>query len=123
MNTLGFCILSVLLLAVVFGSKRWALLGFAAGILYLTQAQHIEVAGFNLYAVRLIELAAFTRIMLRKEFSFSRLNTLDRLLLFLYLYTVTVFLLRSREEQAYQIGTAVDAMLSYFAIRSFVKDD
>lgn len=122
MNALGASILSILVVTVLLASKRWALMGTIAGILYLTQAQRVNIVGFNLYAVRFIELAAFIRVLIRKEISFSKLNTIDRTLVLLYVYTVSVFLLRSSEDQAYQIGMAVDALLSYFAFRGLVTD-
>jgi hypothetical protein len=121
-NTLGASILSVLLVTVLFASRRWALMGIVAGILYLTQAQQVETGGFNMYAVRFIEIAAFVRVMARREFRPSALNRLDRTFILLYVFTVSVFLLRSTEDQAYQIGATVDAFLSYFAFRGLVRD-
>jgi hypothetical protein len=122
MNALGASTLLILVVTVLFAPRRWALLGTVAGILYLTQAQQLDIGGFNLYAVRFIELAAFARVMVRKEFSFSELNKLDRTMILLYVYTVSVFLVRSREDQAYQIGIAVDALLSYVAFRGLVEN-
>ena len=95
MNALGACILFALVVTVLFASKRWALMGMMAGLLYLTQAQQVDIAGFNLYAARFVEVAGFVRVMLRKEISFSRLNRIDLTLVLLYVYTVSVFLLRS----------------------------
>jgi hypothetical protein len=123
MNTLGIGILAVVLMTVLFAPKRWALLGMAAGILYLTQAIQIEIGGLNLYAVRFVEVAAFIRVVARREFSFATMNRLDRVLVVLYVYTVGVFLLRSNEDQVYTIGIGVDALLSYFAFRGFLSDD
>ena len=120
MNTLGACILLVLIVTVFIAPRRWALMGMVTGILYLTQAQRIDVIGFNFYAVRFIELAGFVRVMMRKEFAFSRLNRIDFILVVLYICTVIVFVLRSNEDQAYVIGMAVDALLSYFAFRGLI---
>ena len=58
--------------------------------------------------------------MARREFSFRQLNGIDRALLWLYGYTTAVFLLRSTEGVAYQVGTAVDAFLCYFTFRGLI---
>jgi hypothetical protein len=120
MNGLGATILVVLVLAVLFSPRRWALQAMMAGVLYLTESQQIDVSGFNLFAVRFLELAGFIRVMVRHEFSFRRMNTVDHALLWLYLYSTVLFLLRSSTGQAYQIGIAVDASLSYFTFRGLV---
>jgi hypothetical protein len=122
MNTLGASILIFLTLVVVCGSPRWALTAAAAGILYLTQSQQVSVAGFNLYALRIIELAAFVRVIVRRELYQLRLNEIDRIFIVFNCYTTGVFLLRSHEDYAFEIGRAVDAFLSYFAFRALLRD-
>lgn len=90
------------------------------GVLYLTESQSINVLGFNMYAFRFLELAGFIRVMARREFSFSRLNRIDQAFLILWAYTTVVFLLRSKENQAVQIGRAVDASLCYLTFRGLM---
>lgn len=121
MNPLGAVILVVLILVVTCASRRVALLGMMAGVLYLTQSQQITVAGFNLYAIRFLELVGFIRVMIRKEFSFTRLNGIDRSVFWLYGFSTVIYLLRSSEGQAYQIGVAVDAFLAYFTFRGLIE--
>lgn len=122
MNALGVSILLVLTVLVLTAPRRWALLAVIAGVLYLTEAEAISVFGFNLYAMRLLELAGFTRVVLRREFVFTRLNRIDKAVLLLYAYTTVVFLLRSDVDAAAHIGTAIDAYLSYFTFRGLVID-
>lgn len=93
-----------------------------AGALYLTQAQCVLIAGFNLYAVRFVELAGFLRVMIRREFSFSSLTKVDRIFLLLYSYTAMVYVLRATEGLANVIGTSVDAFLCYFTFRGLIGD-
>ncbi|MGC9941901.1 MAG: hypothetical protein ABSE48_08695 [Verrucomicrobiota bacterium] len=121
MNLLGLIILTVLIFLVLGGSRRTALVGMMAGVLYLTQAQQIEALGFNFYAIRFLELAGFIRVMLRHEFSFRNLNGIDWALLLLYGYTSAVFLLRSSEGVGNQVGMGVDAFLCYFTFRGLVS--
>jgi hypothetical protein len=122
MNPVGALILFVIIVVVAAVPRRWALLGMMAGVLYLTQGQQIEIFGFNFYAIRFIELVGFIRVMTRHEFSFSQLNRMDRVFLLFYIYMTVVFLLRSSEGYANQIGTAADAILCYFTFRGLVGD-
>lgn len=120
MNLLGLIILTVLILLVLRGSRRTALVGMMAGVLYLTQAQQIDVLGINLFAIRFLALAGFVRVMARREFSFRHLNGIDRALLLVYGFSSVVTLLRSQGREANQVGIAVDAFLCYFTFRGLV---
>jgi hypothetical protein len=123
MNAIGASILIFLILVVLFAPRRAAMLGMMAGVLYLTYAQQVFVFGFNMFAIRFLELAGFIRVMSRGEFSFSRLNSTDRSLLLLYTYTATVYALRATEGgKVYVIGMAVDASLVYFTFRGLIGD-
>ena len=93
MNAVAISILITLIALVLFASQRWALLASMAGVLYLTQTQAIDVLGLQLYGVRLLEVAGFTRVILRKEYSFSKINRIDRVLLLFYCYLTVIFLL------------------------------
>lgn len=122
MNPIGITILLFLVVVVISAPRKWALLAMMAGVLYLTEGQELQVAGFNLFAMRFLELAAFGRILLRRELSFLVFNRVDRAFVLLYSFTTIVFLLRSGEGQAYQVGLAVDAFLCYFTFRALVRD-
>ena len=122
MNPVGASILLVLVLAVLSAPRRWAGLGILAGVLYLTQYQAVNIAGFNVFAVRFLELAGFLRVLARHEFSFSKMNRTDHALLLLYCFTTIVFCLRSADDKAYVIGQGVDAFLCYFTFRGLIGD-
>ncbi|HVM61577.1 MAG TPA: hypothetical protein VMV72_12005 [Verrucomicrobiae bacterium] len=122
MNSVGASILAIVALVILFGSRRAALLAMLAGVLYVPQAQQLEVMGFNMFSVRFLELAGFVRVVSRRELSFSKLNRIDHTLLLLYAFTAIMFCLRSSTDQAYVIGTAVDAWLCYFTFRAMVID-
>ncbi len=122
MNALGAIILVVLSLVVLVAPRRWALLAMVAGVLYLTQAQELVIFGFNLWAMRILELAGFSRVFARREFSFNGLNKIDQSFLLLYGYATIVFLLRSTTGQTDQIGKAVDAFLCYFTFRGLIQN-
>lgn len=120
MNVVGACILVVLVLVVLFSPRRIALLGMMAGVLYLTQAQQVEVFGINLYAMRFMEMAGFIRVMVRREFSFGRLNKIDLVLLYVYGFTTIVCCLREAHVQVDAIAMAVDTSFCYFTFRGLI---
>jgi hypothetical protein len=120
MNAIGSTILALLVFVVLFAPKRWAMLAMVAGVLCLTQVEVIELLGINFFAARFLEMAGAARVWLRKEFSFSRLNAVDSAVLALYSFTTIVFMLRSSEDWAYQLGVAVDAFLCYFTFRGLI---
>jgi hypothetical protein len=121
MNVFGIVITMICVGLVLTGPPRRALIGMLAGVLCLTQVQQIELAGVNLFAFRLVELACFVRVISRKEFSFDGLLKIDRVFLAFLLFTITVYLLRTREGLANRIGVSVDAFLCYFAFRGLIK--
>jgi hypothetical protein len=122
MNVLGVSILSALVVLVLLGPRRWALLGMVAGILYLTQGQFVAVGGFTLYPVRVLEVVALVRVIARREFPTDGLGRLGRALILLYVFSVGVFVLRSTEDVVYQIGAGVDAICLYAVFRSLVRN-
>jgi hypothetical protein len=61
MNFIGASVLVILIFVVLFAGRRTALLGIAAGVLFLTQFQAIKLLGFNIFAVRFLEPARFPR--------------------------------------------------------------
>src|SRR5438045_887408 len=93
-----------------------------AGVLFLTQRQRLEMLGFNLYAIRFVELAGLIRVVIRRELRLSPLNAVDRAFILVYVFSTVVYLLRSSEGAAYQIGVMVDAFLCYFTFRGLIRD-
>ena len=122
MNSLALAIAFPLVLVVLCGSKRMALLAIAAGVLYLPQYQAVEVLGITLTSTRVFELAGFLRVLLRGETGAVQFNKIDRTFLLLYAYTTLVFLLRSETQQKEMIGTTIDAVFSYFTFRALIGD-
>jgi hypothetical protein len=120
MNPITGAILAVLIILVLIGSRRTALLALIAGALCLSQNQAIRLLGLNLFPTRLLELALFARLIGRREWSFDRLNAIDRAFLVLYVYSTVVFLLRSDDGQVFQVGVMVDAFLVYFSCRGLI---
>lgn len=120
MHPIGVILLLVMLYFVAFSARRSALIAMVAGVLYLTQGQSIDVFGLNLFAVRVLGLVLFVRVLARREFLFSDLNRIDHAVLMLYAYTTVVFLLRSSDGHAAAIALALDACFCYFGFRGLV---
>ncbi len=93
-----------------------------AGVLFLPQSISISAGGVNIFGMRFLEVIAAARIVTRGELSFLKLNRIDKILALFFVYSTLVFILRSDEGIAYQIGLAVDGLLCYFAFRIFLKD-
>lgn len=122
MNPISLSILGILTILVCSASRRWAAIGIVAGVLYLTQYSSVTLLGISLYPVRILEMVGIVRVIVRREFTISQLNQLDRLFLLVYSYATIIFLLRSGEGQAYQIGVFLDSTLSYFIFRGLIDD-
>jgi hypothetical protein len=122
MNAIGASILTVAVLVILFGPRRWALMAIMAGVLYVPSAQALEVLNFHVFAMRFLEFAGFIRVVSRREVTFFKLNRIDLTVLLLYAFTVVVYSLRSAEGVVYMIGVAVDAWLCYFTFRGLLVD-
>ena len=121
MALLSAVLLPVLISIVILSTRRGAALGMLAAVLFFTQGQQLEVLGININVMRVVELAAFLRVVGRRELSLGHLTALDRNVVLLYSYTTVVFVVRSDQGQQYQIGQAVDAWLCYFAFRGLIR--
>ena len=131
MNPLSATTLALLAVVVLRASRRWALLGMMAGVLFIPVGQAFSVLGLNMYPMRCLALAGFVRVTVRKEFSTTMANGIDRAALMVYTYTTIVFLLRTvlgggTSEGVTQITTLakiallVDVVLCYFTFRGLV---
>jgi hypothetical protein len=67
-----------------------------------------------------LEVVLLVRVATRREWSYIRLNAIDRGVLMLYTFTAVVFVLRSKEQQIFQVGRTVDAFVVYFSCRALI---
>jgi len=115
MNPLIGLITLVLILVIFFSPRRWAVLGVVSGVCYVTQTHFFVVGGIDFTAIRFIILVGFIRVIWRKEFSFSKLNKVDNVLLL-------VFALRTQSGLMYQLGVFCDGLFAYFTFRGLLTD-
>lgn len=130
MNAVSGGILALLGVLVGFAPRRWAALAMMAGVLYLTQGQHLNL-GAHIYPMRLLGLIGFMRVMGRGEFSPARMNAVDKALVFAYAYAALVFLARSavgygtdasvaQVSNMDKIGGLLDAIFCFFSFRGMI---
>src|SRR5688500_5170496 len=100
MSPLGLGALVLVLLVTVTGRRRGAVVSMVAGVIYLPEGLQLAVGGFNLFALRFIELAGFARVLTRGELKLRRLVAIDLVLLAFTVYTTVVFLFRSSHGRA-----------------------
>lgn len=133
MSTASIIVTLALCATAAFAPRRWAALALLASALLLTQRQHLDVAGLNMYPIRFLELVTAVRIFARGEFKSLRLNRVDTLLLLAWFYVTVMFLLRtaaghgtsahiSQVSTLSRVGTLVDIVLVYVAFRCLVRD-
>jgi len=122
MNPLIGLITLVLVFVILFLPRRWAVLGVVSGVCYVTQTQFFVLGGVDFTAIRFIILVGFIRVIWRKEFSFSKLNKVDKNLLIFSSALLLVFTLRSQSSLMYQLGLFCDSLLAYFTFRGLLRD-
>jgi hypothetical protein len=113
--------LGLLLALVLFAPPRWALTALIAGVLYMTNGQSINLIGLNIYPMRILTLAAFLRVLVRREWSWSELNGIDKALLVAYGYRTAIFVLNSNGPAISALALMIDVTLSYFACRGLLN--
>ena len=114
--------LSAFLMVLLFAPRRWALLAVMGGVFFLTQGHYVEIGGLSITPLRFLEIAGFTRVLLRRELIGWRPNVLDSLLLVAYTYSAMVWSLRSHTFGFFQLASAIDPVLCYLTFRGLLRD-
>ena len=133
MTPIALGISSILIAVIVFGGRRLATLSLLAGVLFLSQLAHLDLAGINVFPMRLLGAVAFSRVLLRGEFTQRNANRLDRAVVTTYVFIAVVAIGRSlitggaglattQFSVTDQIGNLADTLFIYFAFRGLLKD-
>jgi hypothetical protein len=77
MNPVALIFLIVATVALVVVPRRWAPVPLLAGACYMTLGQGYEIEGLNFYLIRLLLLAGWVRIFVRRERPKSRMLGMD----------------------------------------------
>ena len=91
------------------------------GCLYLTFGAGFNFAGCAVQPTRLLGYVCFLRVMAKREFSVAELTRTDKALIFLYVFTTLVLLLRQPEGAALWCAKLLDVVLTYVAFRGLLR--
>lgn len=72
-------------------------------------------------AIRVVELSALLRILLKREYREISLITCDRLFIVFFLSCLSIEIIRTGSLSFYSIGIAVDGLFVYFVFRSLIR--
>ena len=122
MNAIGIILISVAAGLVLFGRPVTAALGVMFAVCYITQAQAIEVAGFNFTAIRIVLLVGMARVLMKGELRQLSPSPVDKWLIG---YTLTTLLIttlaQGSEVLAFYVGLNYNVLLAYFVFSGLLK--
>jgi hypothetical protein len=103
--------------------RRWAPIPLLFGTFYMTLSQGIQIGSINLFAIRLLLVAGFIRVFLRREGISGGLNRLDKLMLVWSVWAAlsSVFHADPWSALKFNLGIAINACGSYFLLRIFCR--
>jgi hypothetical protein len=121
-NGIGIILISIAAGLVLFGRPVTAALGVMFAVCYITQAQAVEVAGFNFTAIRIVLLVGIVRALMKGELREMPSSPVDKWLIG---YTVTTLLIaavtQGSEVIPFYIGLNYNVLLAYFVFRALLK--
>lgn len=125
MSLLGFILFLVTAFALLTVPRKWALVPFLAGILYMTHGQRFEVGGTGLPIFRLLLVVGLGRIVMRGEGIEGGVNTIDKLLLafFGWLFFASFFHEKGADDAGpkFIIGQVAEIGIGYLLVRCYCR--
>jgi hypothetical protein len=123
LGLLFFLVTAVALLTV---ERKWALVPFLVGILYMTHGQRFEVAGVGLPIFRLLLVVGLGRIIMKGEGIEGGMNTIDKLMIafFGWLFFASFFHNSNLDEAGpmFIIGQAAEIGICYLLVRCYCRN-
>jgi hypothetical protein len=124
-SALGFLFFLVTALALLTVPRKWALVPFFIGILYMTHGQRFEVGGVGLPIFRLLLAVGLGRIVMRGEGIEGGMNTIDKLLIafFGWLFFASFFHEKGADDAGpvFIIGQAAEIGIGYLLVRCYCR--
>jgi len=125
-SVLGFLFFLVTAFALLTVERKWALVPFLIGILYMTHGQRFEMAGVGLPIFRLLLVVGLGRIIMKGEFIEGGVNTIDKLMLvfFGWLFFASFFHEKGADDAGPQfiIGQAAEIGICYLLVRCYCRN-
>lgn len=123
-HPVGVAALLSLIAMVILAPKRWAGLPVILLLCFIPAGQRLVIATIDFTFIRMLMLAAWGRLLLRRELRPIAWNHLDRSMV---LWAGALFVFGSLQGLTLttvvnRLGTAVDAMMAYFYFRLLIRD-
>jgi hypothetical protein len=124
-HPVGLALVVILAVAMVLAPRRWALLPMVLVACLVSQAQRIIVCGLNFDFLRIMILAGWTRLFVRREIGPLRWNAVDTCIVVFATCGVTAYCLLHADSDAvkYRLGWAFDVLGYYFLFRFLLRGD
>ena len=122
MSALGVTLILVATGLVLFGRPVIAALGVMFAVCYITQAQAVEIAGFNFTAIRIILLVGAARVLMSGKLRVLQPSPVDKWLAgYAFAALIVAYLAQGSEVVPFYLGVIYNVVLSYFVFRGFLK--
>ncbi|MCW1922898.1 hypothetical protein OKA05_10075 [Luteolibacter arcticus] len=125
MSPLGFLFFLVTALGLLCAPRKWVLVPFLAGVLYMTHGQKFEVAGINLPIFRLLLAVGLLRIIIKGEGIEGGMNVIDKIMIafFGWMFFASFFHESGVDDAGpvFIIGQVAEIGISYLMVRCYCR--
>lgn len=123
-NFLGLSFILFMGICLIILPRRQAFIPIILSAFYMTIGQQLDFFGLNFFALRIIILFGWIRLLVRRELGLSKLTTMDKMIIlwaaaFIITYTL---LLQTHEAFINRLGRTYDALGLYFLFRHLIHN-
>ncbi len=121
MNAFGFLFTFVMSALLVRLPRNLAPLPILMGASYITLSQQLEIGSLHLPVGRILIAVGIFRIMAKKEQVAGGMNSLDRMMIFLAIWSVCSLAFHKPTVLVFRLGILYDALGNYYLFRVFIQ--
>lgn len=123
-SLLGLCFILIMGFLVLFLPRRSVFIPFIITACYITSGQQVLIWGFHFYAIRIVILIAWIRLIVRGEIFALRLNSIDKVFIWWCVvgFIAAALLWQTSEALTYRFGVTYNAVGLYFLFRILIRD-
>ncbi|MCW1886361.1 hypothetical protein OKA04_16605 [Luteolibacter flavescens] len=125
MSALGFLFFVVTAIALLSVPRKWALIPFLVGIIFMTHGQRFELGGVGLPIFRLLLMVGLGRIIMKGEGIEGGANAIDKLLIafFGWMFFANFFHESGAEDAGpmFIIGVSAEIGICYLLVRCYCR--
>lgn len=124
LNTFGLVFTAAVCLLTWILPRRCALAPLIILICYMTMGQDVVVEGLNFNAFRIVTLAGWVRVIVRRDFRRIHLNSIDKTTICFVIANLVAYTLLWRDYDSfkYKLGLAYDVIGVFFLFRIFMEN-